>query len=303
MFLCRRLPSFALFLLALGGLGGCDSSGYRRSAGQWRHGDVAFTPEDPATFKPLDGRFARDARRGYFLGAMVADSDGASFAVISEHEARDRYAVYYCDTYRKGQEYWLIQHLSVARIDGADPASYTAIGRGHARDARRVYFQGRAFAARDPASFEPLDGNFGRDAQRGYYARQEIAGSDGPTFEVIADNDTAYARDRRQGYYAFADIDGEGEGETGDGDKRGAGRTPNTRVPDIVRVLRTRDVAAIRVLGRGYAADADKVWYRGRVLQGADPATFASDASYQAGLDATDRSGPWQQGRRVGAAP
>lgn len=284
-FMRCRVSSFVLCLLAFLGLSACDASGYRRTGGQWRHGDVAFTPEDPVSFKALDDRFARDAKRGYFLGSSIAGSDGASFVVVSANEARDRHAVYYCDTYRKGQEYWAIQHLRIHPIEGADAGSYTAIGQGYARDVRRVYFQGRAFDARDPASFEPLAGDFGRDAQRGYYARQEIADSHGPSFEAVDDSDIAYARDRQHGYYAHGNVDGDRE-----------------EARDIVRILRTPNPAAIRVLGRGYAADPQHVWYRGRPLQGADPATFTSDPSYQAGVDATDRSGNWQQGRRVVAS-
>jgi len=279
MFLRCHVPSFAWLLLTLLGLGGCDTSGYYRANGQWHFGDAVFKPEDPSTFKALDKRFARDAKRGYFLGGSVAGSDGASFAVVSENEARDKGSVYYCDTYRKGQEYWSIRHLRITRIEGADAASYTAIGKGYARDARRVYFEGRAFDVRVVASFEPLDGDFGRDSQRGYHARTEIAGSHGPSFEIIDANDVAYARDRSRGYYAQDAVDGE-------------------RAP-IVRTLRTENPAALRVLGRGYAADAQQVWYRGRPVPGADAATFASDTSYQGSADATDRSGGWQQGRHV----
>ncbi len=284
MFPRCRMPSFILLLLSLLGLGGCDTSAYHRSGGQWRHGDVAFTPEDPATFQALDSRFARDAKRGYFLGAAVAGSDGASFAVVSENEARDKQAVYYCDTYRKGQEYWSILHLRMERIEGADAASYAAIGKGHARDARRVYFRGRAFDVKDVASFEPLDGDFGRDAQSAYYARIAIAGSHGPSFEIIDDRDMAYARDRERAYATHDAGNGEREAPQ-------------------VRRLRTQDPAAMRVLGRGYAADVRQVWYRGQVVRGADAGSFASDTSYASSVDATDRSGNWQQGRRAASSP
>jgi len=284
-----RVPSFVCLLLALLGLSGCDSSGYHREGGQWHHGDVAFSPEDPATFKALDKRFGRDAKRGYFLGAAVAGSDGASFVVVSGNEARDKSAVYWCDTYRKGQEYWAIRHLRMERIEGALADSYAAIGKGYARDARRVYFEGQPFEVRDVASFEPLDGDFGRDAQHGYYARTEIADSHGPSFEVIDSRDVAYARDRGWGYYADDGIDG--------------ARASNAPPETIVRTLRLENPAALRVLGRGYAADARQVWYRGRPVKGADPATFAIDTTYQTSVDATDRSGGWQQGRRVAAAP
>ena len=282
-------PSLILaLLLAAFGLAACNSSGYRSNGGQWTHDESTFTPQDPATFKPVDTLFARDALRGYYRGSVVAESDGASFVVVSEHEARDRSNVYYCDTYRKGQEYWSIKHLRIDRIEGADPSTYAAIGKSYSRDRQRVYAEGVAFKVRDPATFEPLDGDFARDSQRGYYARTEIPGSHGPSFETVDSREPAYARDRASVYYGHLDID--------------TPREANVRPREVVRALRGADPAALRVLGRGYAADTRHVWHRGLPVAGADPSTFAIDESYQGPTDATDRSGAWRDGKRVVAS-
>lgn len=282
-------PSLIVMLLFAGfGVAACDASGYRKSSGGWMHGDFRLTPRDAATFKPLDDVFARDALRGYCRGSEVADSEGGSFAVVSEREARDKNNVYFCDTYRKGQEYWLVKHVRVDRIEGADPATYTSIGSGYARDKYRAYADGVAFMVRDPASFEPLGGGFARDAQRGYYARAEIPGSHGPSFETIDTRDTAYVRDRANGYHGHRDIDSLHE--------------PHLPPPDVLRKLDGAEPAAIRVLGLGYAADTRHVWHRGRPLAGADASTFAVDESHQGDTDATDKSGAWQHGKRVVAS-
>jgi hypothetical protein len=282
-----RLPLIVTLLVAAFGLGACDTSAYHRSGGQWKHGDFSFTPEDPRTFQPIDRLYAKDAIRGYYRGTAVADSDGATFAVVSEHEARDRDRVYYCDTYRKGQEYWSIRHLRIVPIAGADPATYASIGLGHARDKRRVYDEGVAFDVRDPATYEPLDGNFGRDSHRAYYAHVEIAGSDGPSFAIVDARDSAYARDRSRAYYGYRDID--------------AARAPHTKPPESVRVLRSADPAALRVLGRDYAVDDRHVWYRGLQMDGADPSTFIVDTRFQGAADAADKFGAWDRGRRLAA--
>lgn len=279
-----RLLLLPTLLLALLGLSACDVSAYRLSGGQWTHGDASFTPQDPASFKPLDERFARDQARGYYRGAEIEGSDGASFVVVSETEARDRDNVFFCETYRNSQEYWTIQHRRVVRIDGADAATYVSLGKGYARDKHRVYMRGMPFDVRDPASFEPLGGDFARDAQRGYYARVEIPGSHGPSFESIDERDAAYARDRANGYYGYRDQ----------------ARLDETGKPRrVVRTLRGAQPAAMRVLGRDYAADARHVWYEGQAVVGADPATFAVDPSYDSAADAKDRSGAWNAGRRV----
>ncbi|MEO8805292.1 MAG: DKNYY domain-containing protein [Burkholderiaceae bacterium] len=272
-------------LLAVVGIAACDSSDYQKSGGQWAHGDTRFTPQDPASFKALDEVFARDATRGYYRGSVVAESDGASFVVISENEARDKNHVYWCDTYRKGQEYWSIKHLRIDRIEGAHPATYRSLGKGYARDQQRVYANGVPFKVRDTATFEPLGGDFAHDAQRGYYARIEIPSSHGPSFETIDARDAAYARDRANGYYGYRDVD--------------TLREANAGPRDRVRTLRGVEPANLRVLGRGYAADTRQVWHRGQPLAGADAASFAVDESYQGPADANDKSSGWNDGKRM----
>ncbi|MBI3367349.1 MAG: DKNYY domain-containing protein [Burkholderiales bacterium] len=106
-------------LLGCGDASSSSRGGYSQQGGQWRFDKAVFTPEDPATFEPLSHGFARDARRGYYRGTLIEQSDGASLQVLGEHEARDRQAVYYADTYRKGQEYWLIRHVRVRRSPAA----------------------------------------------------------------------------------------------------------------------------------------------------------------------------------------
>lgn len=282
------MPSRHLLLpaaLAVLCLAACDVSDYHHSGGRWTHGEMAFVPEHPPSFEPLDERFARDKMRGYCRGTVIADSDGASFRVVSETEARDRNSVFRCDTYRNAQEYWSIQHLRIVRIVDADAATYISLGKGFARDKHRVYADGVPFKVRDPASFEPLEGDFAHDGERGYYALIEIPGSHGPSFESIDPRDSAYARDRANGYYGYLDhqaLDTAG------------------RPRRIVRTLQGAAPATLRVLGRDYAVDAHQVWHRGDRVVGADPTSFAVASSSEDAVDANDRSGAWSAGRRVG---
>ena len=277
----RRL--IALMFGVVCGLAGCDASGYRRSWGRWTHDGVKIAPIDAGTFRPLDDVFARDAIHGYYRGKAIPDSDGASFEALSAHEARDRAAVYWCDTYREGQEYWSIRHLRTDRIPDADATSYRVLGFGHARDAHRVYDEGVPFVVRDPATFEPLDRSFGRDALRGYYRHVEIPGSDGATFSMIDPDDASHVRDRAHVWYGLIDVD-----------------HPDRGPFPVVRLLAGGDPATLKVLGRGYAVDPPNVWHAGRRLAGADAGTFRIDESYVGEVDANDRTGAWRSGERVG---
>jgi hypothetical protein len=276
----RRILVILLGLLL--GLAGCDGSSYTKKGLQWSYDGTPFTPADLKTFRALDKHFARDAKRGYCRGSAIDGSDGATFEALSDHEARDLRTVYYCDTYRKGQEYWAIQHVRVIPIQDAHAPSYRVLSLGYARDRSRAYENGVGFAVRDVASFEPLGSQFARDSERGYFARAEIPGSHGPTFSLI---DAGYARDRTSAYRGHIETD-----------------MPNRGPHPVVRTLRGADTAALRVLGRGYASDAKHVWYRGAPVLHADAASFAVVDDVASDIDASDRTGSWKQGRRAAAA-
>jgi hypothetical protein len=271
-----------LLLGLLLGLGGCDGSSYTKKGLQWSYDGTPFKPDDPKSFRTLDKHFARDAKRGYCRGSIIDGSDGASFEALSDHEARDLRTVYYCDTYRKGQEYWAIQYVRVRPIQDAHAPTYRVLGLGYARDRTRAYEDGVGFTVRDAASFEPLGSQFARDSERGYFARAEIPGSHGPTFSLI---DGGYARDRTSAYHGHIETD-----------------TPNRGPHPVVRTLRGADTPALRVLGRGYASDAKHVWYQGAPVLHADAPSFAVVDDVASDTDASDRTGSWKQGRKAAAA-
>lgn len=274
-----------LMLSAMVAMQGCDGNpGYQRSSATgWRYGDAIFSPKDPATFQPLGQYFGRDSQQGYCRDSPVEGSDGVTFEALSEHEARDQHSVYYCDTYRKSQEYWAYQHLRITIIAGADTATYHSLAYGYARDRHRAYDQGKPFAVRDALSFEPLSRRFARDSQRGYFERAEIPGSHGPSFSLLLE-DEGYARDRRQAWHGHIEVN-----------------QPNREPFPIVRALRGVDLDTLRALGRGYAVDARQVWYQGVPLSQADAASFTVRSAMADNVDAQDRSHLWQEGRIVPA--
>ena len=275
---------FALSLLTgFTGLSGCDvRSGYTQKDGLWNYGGTRqFVPVDAGSFKPIDDIFAKDARHGYYRGSVIEGSLGKSFEVLSEHEARDALSVFYADTYRKGQEYYTQRHNRVLAIAGADPVSYRPLAHDYSRDARQVYYEGIAFKVRDVASFEPLDARYARDTQRGYYERIEIPGSHGPSFALLDVRAAEFARDRAQVYHGSIDT------------------TEANAPKPVLRVLRGADVATIRVVGRGYVADAKRVWFHSEPVSGADAATFQVNEDYASELDASDGQHRYRQGQRV----
>ena len=210
----------------------------------------------------------------HYRKAPIPGADAASFQVLSAHYARDKARVYYADSERKGQEYYLVRHDRVDAIDGADAASFVVLPHGHGRDRASVYYAGRRLAVEDVASFEVLDADLARDRVRAYCLRRPIPGSHGASF-VGAGGD--YARDRSRAYHC---------GLTGDG-----GRDAT------VLPLGGEAPAALEVLASGYARTARRVFYRGRPVPGADAPTFTVPTEHDPESDARDARRRYLAGR------
>ncbi|MFN0185443.1 MAG: DKNYY domain-containing protein [Aquabacterium sp.] len=279
-------------------LSGCDrktGQAWTQVDGRWHYEDRMFEAADPAGFTPIDGRFARDGRHGYYRGQRIEASNGASFEVLGDHEARDKRAVYYADTYRKGQEYYMVRHVRVFEIEGADPLRYRPLAHRYASDGQRVFKQGQPIRVRDAASFAALTPRLSRDAKRGYFEDIEIADSDGASFQIVDVHDDAWVRDRQRAWHVRYG-------------QPAAGEPPQREV----RLLAGADAAALRPLGREYASDGRRVWWRGQAVAGAEAASFTvlgepaaaspahvdADAAAEA-PDARDARASFRRGRRV----
>jgi hypothetical protein len=129
---------------------------------------------------------------------VIDSSDGTSFEVINDHYAKDKGSVFYCDTYRKGQEYYFIKRSRVLKIQGADPASFIYLEQGYAKDKQAVYYEADAFPVKDVASFQVLTYGFTKDRYMGYCDKTPVEGSDGESFTAL---DSHYAKDKNHVFY------------------------------------------------------------------------------------------------------
>lgn len=271
---------FGLLLALLG----CDGMGhaYKKKAGVWRYGKETVAVAKGETLIALNEWFAKTRNQAYYRAGRIPEADAASFA-LDDHYARDKTQAFWCDTYREGKEYFTVLHTRAFAIPGADPASFRALTGRYAADSRQGYYEGAPFPVRDPASFAPLERNFAHDKVSGYYMRGEIAGSHGPSFIGI---DGVFSKDKDQVFFSTMDE--------GDGTKP---RTPvTTQLPGSLPAsfaafpydygkdadhayyqanALSDDPAAFQILDFGYAKTPGKVFYYGKPLPKADPASFA----------------------------
>ena len=234
--------------------------------------------------------FARQGAQWTYLGQPIPGADAASFKVLGPHHAKDRHSAWYCDTERKGQEYFLVRHVVIRLIGGADVASFEVLKDGYARDQAAVYFEDRRLVGADAASFEPLDYGFARDARQAYHDRVPIAGSRGAGFRAI---DVFHADDGLRIYHALRKPqDGEPPVRVIEGVDRAtfqslqAGWSRDAKTLFFAGRKVAGDPASHRMLDHGYSRTADRIFFLGQPLTGAQAASF--EVLVTAGDDGAD---------------
>jgi hypothetical protein len=265
--------------------------------------------QEPSGFKPLGGKgdvasaFAKDSRVAYYRGSAIEGSDGVSFRVLDAHYARDKAHAYFCDTRRKGQDYYLTRYNHIVTIDGVDLGSFRVWQARYARDTARLYYEGVHVPVRDLATFELLENDFQRDRVSGYYMRRAIPGSVGGSFLVL---DAGYSRDTASVYFSHY--------RTPDSDLlnttvRVSGALPASFVVkgggyavDARHVYHNGnriadDVAGFEVLDMTYARTRTAVFHDGTPVEGADAATFKTLGSESSGADAQDSRRSYLRGK------
>jgi hypothetical protein len=240
----------------------------------------------------------------YYNLAPIAEADAKSFQPLTEHYAKDKNRVYYAETYRDGRDYFTTKRNRVWVIEGADAATFRYIDRGYARDRASMFFQGLFFPVKDIDTFELLDYGFAKDRISGYYHERPVPGSDGSTFVSL---DSHYSKDAKNGF--FSDLQSRPDGPLRRTTQlRGAkpeslSALENRYAADAEQVyyegkVLTGAASSFRMLSLGYAKTDTQVYYTGKLIAGADAASFAMLDQVTDTADAKDRAAMYQQGRR-----
>lgn len=303
----RRALAFVCSFLVVA-LAGCGDSGYEKKGGQWHYNGHAITPERGNTFKPLTGPFARDASVGYYRGAPIPGSHGPTFKPVDDQYAVDQSRAYFCDTYRKGQEYYTYKHNRMVVLEAVALDSFRSLKRGYARDATRLYYEGAHVAVKDLETFEVMeDSSYQRDRVTAYYERRPIPGSDGSTFAVLGGG---YSKDKTGVYFShYRPVDAALRDKT----IRLAGASPDSfavkaggYAVDVRHayhngIVLTKDAASFETLASLYAKTASAVYFDGKPIAGADAKTFTVPENRDGDADAYDARRRYRNGEPLAA--
>lgn len=261
-----------------------------------------FGCESKSPFVKRDGMW-------YYHEQAIAGADSRTFAVLSDHYAKDASRVYYCNTYREGSDYFLTRRNRVTVIAGADSPTFRYLDQRYARDTAGVYFEGVRFAVKDLATFELLEYGFARDRITGYFHQEPVPGSDGSTFAFV---DNHYSKDAAHVFYSWIQTGKDGAPPSRR-TLRIAGAHAGTfaaledgYASDSAQVYYegkplTKDPKSFRVLLFGYATSKNEVYYWGAPIPGADPSTFSMLTTPSDSADARDSKATYWQGRRTGS--
>ena len=201
-------------------------------------------------------------------------------------------------------------------IAGADAATFEVLDRTYARDASRVYVDGRVLPDADPATFELLDRpNFAKDA-RHVFRHDDVASDDPAHFELL---EAELSKDSQYVYWSDGSVLSDDPQHfeivstvdyytfTKD---RSAVHVNGTEIagadPATFRVLRgayarddagafyftdampLADADALEVLEGSYARDTAHAYWMGKVIDGADPMSFVVlNGNFECTADAT----------------
>jgi len=241
----------------------------------------------------------------YYRDLPIEGADAKSFQVLNDNYAKDKNQVYYGDTYRKGQEYYMIKH-SRLRVLHADAATFRYLDHDYSQDKSSVFYEGVAFPVKDIATFELIDRAYARDRIAGYYQQRPIPGSDGSSFAVLSGG---YSKDARNVFYSTLEP-------RGTDPIRRSIQVKGAR-PDSFKVVDdgyaadasqvyykgevlTKDVAGFTLLQLGYARTATVVYFEGKPVRSADAASFEMKTDRLAeGVDATDRNATYRRGEKT----
>lgn len=166
------------------------------------------------------------------------DADPETFEVLDDDYGRDKTHAFYCGDI----------------IKGADGLSFRVLEKGYAADASNVYDSGKLLKGADPASFKVHSYELTEDKNDFYNNGKALNVRDKASFEILkysSGENSSWGKDKYNGYYLNGTV-----------------------IPNIDYATFHPIDAKIPVQSGCYAADKYRVFFMGKEIPGADPATF-----------------------------
>lgn len=226
----------------------------------------------------------KDKNYVYYQGEIIADADPTSFKFLSDNYAKDQKSVYYKSCESNPDDPMGGGKCKFQKVDRADPQTFKIIQNdraGFAADKNYIFYNGSLLKNADRASFEYI-GYYAKDINHVYVHEDKLEGADSETFEFLDKvNPYLFAKDKNRLYFQGeivengdpASIQSIGYAYYKD---KGQVYFLNER-PDftLLEKIEDADSSSFGVICMGYAKDAHHVYFGSKVIEYANPETFA----------------------------
>lgn len=193
--------------------------------------------------------------------------------------------------------YWTFSFGTVHdRLPDADAATFQSVEDWLGRDARHVYFKDRLVTGADPATVEADKYPLFHDSKDYYFMGAPLCVAGVNSFKVIKSDfeDHIWATDGKYAFFDSVRIEGV-DLPSFKVDLFCLARDKN-HVYRFGKILPGADPATYKeTISSGYATDKDHVWYYGTLMDNVDRATFKDDGEGKA----HDKWGNIESGQRV----
>jgi DKNYY family len=254
---------------------GNDYSGYAKDNQRGYCNGIGFDVRDVATLDILKGRFLKDKFQVYFNQLPIKGSDAASFRLLNDYYAQDKNNVYIFDNlindaedneaYTDKSDHFVVLPC--------DHASFAVLDYPYSKDANSVYYINKKMPDADVPTFSMLENRYSKDKQSAYFEGKKVSGAEAATFVVMPEtngslDETFYAHDKTNVFIKDTKIVG-------------------------------ADVLTFTVLGLDYAMDNKVVYYKTKIVKGADPHSFKIYRDGYGDEDAEDAKNKYSKGVKV----
>lgn len=233
---------------------------------------------DPATFEEIDAAFTKDKNNIYYEDVPMKGIDPKTFEpFVNYTHVKDKNGIHH---FYQFNDDLVVEKVELSpEIDLKTLQSFENYAE-YSKDKNNVYYDFQKIEGADIKTFEPDGYSIGKDKTGVYYKTHKINGIDVNSTEVLEnefykDKNNIYYRNKKLENFKpenFEVISSSLVGQNEDFYYFTEDENDNTKF--ILLENKNVDAETFEVLDEEYTKDKNNVYYRGKILKGADVKTF-----------------------------
>ena len=233
---------------------------------------------DPATFEEIDAAFTKDKNNIYYEDVPMKGIDPKTFEpFVNYTHVKDKNGIYHFYLFNDDLVVEKVELSPEIDLKTLQPFENYA---EYSKDKNNVYYDFQKIEGADIKTFEPEGFFIGKDKKGVYYKTHKINGIDVNSTEVLEnefykDKNNIYYRNKKLENFKpenFEVISSSLVGQNEDFYYFTEDENNNTKF--ILLENKNVDAETFEVLDEEYTKDKNNVYYRGKILKGADVKTF-----------------------------